>query len=243
MKKFLLIFFAAVLFFNCKSDDKSNSTIERKDKTEQTKVSEEGYFDDSEYETLNVKYFLSNYLLIGEQSKLKENSISYLNILGHESYYFNDQGLITKTENITNNYSEFLYNNEGKLTTHFLKQHNPKLTYFKREYFYKNEGKLKEVIETEFNENSDVQKKELLKINSEDLNDVKLPFKRALGFGPYKVDKDKRLILTYRSDLIFCCGELMSGKNKLLYYYGLDGLIDSLIIQKVSSNKKMKFLY
>ncbi len=64
-----------------------------------------------------------------------------------------------------------------------------------------------------------------------------------MEFEPYKIDTNKRMILTYRADLTFCSGEKMDGKNRLLYYYGLNGLIDSLIIQKTDLSKKMKFTY
>ncbi len=242
LKRLLLISFALTIFFSCKTESKPNAEKIKADTKDINKTSEIEYFDDGSFKPLDVSKFLSNYLLIGEQNKFSENKISYLNILGYESYNINNQGLITKTSNITNNFSEFFYNKRGQLIKLFHKQHNPKLTYFKKEFNYSNDGELKEVIEFYFNEKSEIEKKESI-TKTEELEKVRLPFKRALKLEPYKIDTIKRLILTYRSDLTFCCGERMDGKNRLLYYYGLNGLIDSLIIQKTNSNRKMKFVY
>ena len=214
----------------------------KSDNIELNKISKIESFDDSGFIPLDVSKFLSNYLLIGEQIKFSKNNISYLNITGYESYNLNNQGLITKTGNITNNFSEFTYNERGQLTELLHKQHNPKLTYFKRELNYSNDGQLKEVTEIMFNDKSEIEKKESI-AEKEKLEKFQTPFKRDLKFESYKIDTTNRLILTYRNDLTFCCGERMNGKNRLLYYYGLNGLIDSLIIRGINSNRKMKFNY
>lgn len=61
--------------------------------------------------------------------------------------------------------------------------------------------------------------------------------------GPYKINRAKQIILSYGNDLVFCCGELMPGKNSMHYYYNKNQLIDSLVINGLESQKKMTFKY
>lgn len=240
--KQLLLLCLFMMFFSCKTEKKTNQGIESAKKEQSNEPLKKDIFDESDFVAFDVSNFQSGNLLIGNRNSLSENNVAELNIIGYNAYEFNTTGLITKKVNITNDFSEFFYNKEGNLSKVLLRQHNPKLTYFERVYHYSGKD-LIEVVETKFNNKSEVEKREVI-TNSTELKKMNKPlFKRALGLSKYKIDTTNRIIMTYRSDLVFCCGEKMDGNNRLLYYYNQNDLIDSLVIKKVGFNKKMKFVY
>jgi hypothetical protein len=231
------------LFFSCKHEGKPKIDDIENGKSELMKnYNDKKSFDDSNFIDADVSNFLSNNLLIGRQDMFRENNITSLNIRGYQSYQLNDLGLITEVIDMTNNFSEYRYDMKGNPITILYKQHSPKLTYYEENRHYSKNGKLKKVIKTRFNSESKIKKQESFS-NSDDLSEIKDLFQKALKFKSYKIDTTRRLILNYRSDLLFCCGRIMEGKNRLLYYYGTNGLIDSLAIKGLNSGKTMSFVY
>ncbi len=110
----LLILSIFIVFTECKQTDKSKH-IEKESKKEQNeseilKVKDES-FNSEEFYPIDLKDYVYSGFLIGEKKSLIKNNISKLNISGYSSFEFNKKGLITKIENITNNYFEFIYDN------------------------------------------------------------------------------------------------------------------------------------
>ena len=230
----MLTILITITFISC-----NNSTNNKKEiiklnieSKENIKEIEQGFYN------LNTQNFLYDKLLIGEIGKL--NGLKSISIKGYKSYELNGKGKIISTYNITNNYEKYFYNKENQLIKVEYKQHNPPEIYKRFEYKYSNENILIKIIETSFKRNK--------KLKSEIISDkIKLDKMKEYFVGKkgteYQINNEKQEIITFENKMVFCCGEIMDGKNKLTYHLNENGLIDSLIINGIETKKKMKFVY
>jgi len=189
------------------------------------------------FSKLIVKDFLSNKLLISKKGKLK--GFKSLNIKGYRLYELDKKGNIIQTSDISNNYSVYSYDEKNRLIKHEIKQHNPSEIYHETKYRYSNNDSLIEVIKISYEDNKPL-KSEVFK---EDISMNSQPFSTNTNKNNFYISPNKNKIITYENEMIFCCGEIMEGKNKLIYYINQNELIDSLIIKGIDSDKQMKFEY
>ncbi|WP_420570888.1 hypothetical protein [Kordia sp.] len=241
MFKKISIISCILCFLNCEQQPKQfveNSRLQDSlPKIEAVKT-----VDETGYEPFDASEYLSTQLLIGKSETFRKEKIKSLFVAGDNSYEINHQGLITAQYDISNNYSEFTYTESGLLKTIAYKQHSPALTYHEETLYYKKDKTLQKSVVSSYNQ----QTKETTTKTITDLRKLKKKgsyFKVNANKESFKINREKRILLTYGNDLLFCCGELMPGKNSLHYYYVENQLIDSLVINGLESGKKMVFKY
>lgn len=240
MLKNIGFIFCILCLWNCKQQPSQSVETSQEFDTipKQTKTI---VVDETDFEPFDISEYLSMKLLIGKSETFKKQKIRKLNILGHETYLINSKGLISNTTNISNNYSTYMYTKSGLLRKIILKQHSPPLKYHSTLFSYK-QGKLYQILLSKY-EQSPKKKEETIITDISKLRRYENYFKVHKNNENYVINRAKRIIKTFQNDLIFCCGKLMPGKNKLQYYYNENNLIDSLVINSLVSNKKMVFEY
>jgi hypothetical protein len=224
-----LILIFILNFIGCdkpsKNDNKSNNLKE--DKT----ILEKGF---SKLDTID---FMSDRLLISKKNNLK--GFKSLNIKGHRFYELDKKGNIILTSDISNNYSVYTYDKDNRLIKSENKQHHPPRIYNEIEYKYSNEDLVIEIIKTSYENNKP--------LNTEVIKDNILLNHKSFFVNKKQVDfyinSNKDKIIAYDSDMVFCCGNILKGKNKLTYYINKNELIDSLVIENINNSKKMNFKY
>ena len=230
MKGKFLLLFTAICFFSCdnplkKDGDKHKSEVEIV----------EGFVK------INSSEYLSRQLLIGKKENLA--GISSLNIKGDRHYSFDGKANITSSYDMTNNYAVYSYDEKDRLIKFEIKQHNPPETYHEVVYTYSSSDSVIE-IKKSYLENGVMQ---ITEIKDEGISldhmGVKELYFQDKDLNQLYLDKENREIITYKNDLIFCCGVLMKGKNKLSYYLNENGRIDSLVIRSLEEEDQMKFEY
>ncbi|MEM6806325.1 MAG: hypothetical protein AAF696_33310 [Bacteroidota bacterium] len=124
-----------------------------------------------------------------------------------------------------------------------LKQHNPAETYHEVVYSYSTSDSVIE-IKKSYLEDEVMQVTEIIDEGiSLDHLGVKELYFQDKDLNQLYLDEENREIITYKNDLIFCCGVLMKGNNKLSYYLNEKGRIDSLLIKSLEEDDQMKFEY
>ncbi|MFK7749675.1 MAG: hypothetical protein AB8B65_14860 [Kordia sp.] len=241
MFKKIILLCCVLCFLNCEQPKQTIETTQQHDSLPKTKAIKT--VDETGFEPFDASEYMTTQLLIGKSEIFAKEKIYKMHIRGHDSYKINSQGLITALYNISNNYGEYTYTKSGLLKTKATKQHTPALTYYLETFYYKKDGTLQKSTVSRF----DQQTKETIKETITDtiaLQKNARIFKRSSGKASFKINQKKRIILIYGTDLGFCCGELMPGKNSLHYYYNENQLIDSLVINGLESpHKKMVFEY
>jgi len=224
---------------NCEQQPKQ--TVET---SQQTNNRSKDHFtvDETGFESFDASDYLSGQLLAGKSSVFQKENIRTLLVLGHDFYKINSQGLITAKYDISNNYSEFTYTKDGLLQSIAYKQHSPELTYYTKKLHYRKDGTLLKSEITRYDQQTKQTTKETIteaKALQESLDYFKVPTE----YAPFQINRQKRILLTYRNDLLFCCGVTMPGKNSLQYHYSDNQLIDSVVINSLESDKKLTFTY
>jgi len=193
------------------------------------------------FSKLSSTGYLSDKLLISKNGKLR--GFKKLNIKGHKLYTLDREGNITATYDISNNYSVYTYDNKNRLIKSENKNHSPPEVYYDVEYKYSKQDSLIEKKITSYRKNIAV-KRDIIRdktlLNKKGMN--KVYFENRLRNDHY-INKDKGEIITYADKMIFCCGLIMKGKNKLTYYFNKHDLIDSLVIEGMESKEIKKFEY
>jgi hypothetical protein len=235
MKFKFYIVLIILIFISCNNSTNNKKEIEKLDIDYREDIKNR---IEKNFSILNTQNYFSDKILIGKIGKL--NGFNSINIKGYRFYKLNKNGQIVSTYDISNNYDEFSYDKLNRLISVKYKQHNPPETYAEFEYKYSKENTLFEIKKISFENNK--------KINTEIVSD-KIKFDKMKKYfvrkkeTEYLINNDERKIITYENRMIFCCGEIMNGKNKLTYYLNKNGLIDSLIINGIETKREMKFVY
>lgn len=227
-------------FLNCEQQPKKSvETSQQQDSLPKIKTVKT--VDETGFESFDASEYLSTQLLIGKSKTFTKEKIHNLHIVGENSYKVNRQGLIVALYNISNNYGEYTYTKSGLLKTTATKQHIPALTYYQETFHYQKNGAVQKSLISRYNQHTKQSTKET---NTDTIALKKQVRKfKLVSDVAFKINRKKRIILTYGNDLVFCCGELMPGKNSIHYYYSENQLIDSVVINGLTSDKKMTFTY
>lgn len=240
MFKKISLVLCVLCFLNCEQQPKQSiETSQQQDSL--PKKTAIKMVDETGFEPYDASEYLSTQLLIGKSKTFTKEKIHNLHIVGENSYKINRQGLIAALYNISNNYSEYSYTKSGLLKTIAIKQHTPALTYYQETFQYQKDGALQKSRISRYNQQTKQTTKETI-TDTIALQKTVRNFKRVSDTS-FKINHKKRIILTYGNDLVFCCGELMPDKNSLQYYYNENQLIDSVVINGLTSDKKMTFKY
>lgn len=239
----LLILSIFIVFTECKQTDKSKhieSQFEKEQNESEILEVKDDSFNSEEFDPIDLKDYVYSGFLIGKKKSLIKNNISKLNISGYSSFEFNKKGLITKIENITNNYFEFIYDKNENLIKVSNKLRSNNKTYAETEYKFVENDSLVAVVNTVYNEQNEVESREI----STALDNTDDQFSFVVDNAEeFKVNSKKEMILNYQGNIFLCCGESMMGKNRLIYYYADKGLIDSLEITNLITKRKKVFEY
>ncbi|MDW3652820.1 MAG: RHS repeat domain-containing protein [Bacteroidia bacterium] len=228
----LLLIFATICLCTCKSPPaKENDSSRIKPDSE----IEEGFT------ALNLEEYLSGHLLIGKKSSLK--GLTALHIKGDRSYEFDERGNILAVYDISNNYTVYSYDDKDRLVKFEIKQHTPAETYHEVLYTYSGTDSVIEIQKSSITD-GEMRLSEAVKEHiSLDAERVKELYFLKEKDHEFYIHEEKGEILTYEEDMIFCCGVLMKGQNKLTYFIKQNGRIDSLIIRSMEEDNEMKFEY
>ncbi|WP_196890443.1 hypothetical protein [Aureivirga marina] len=202
---------------------------------------EKNYFE--KLQDYDISDFYRMKLLIGKQDVLVKNQVQEIEISGENSYLINEKGLITKFWNMSNSYNEIIYDENGKPLKELFKQHSPKFTYREFIYKYNSAGELVAVENIKYDEKTSKIEDVIIITDAKELNNLFRVFRNSTSNDSYKIDSQNKQLITFKSDLLFCCGKKMSGENKLTYFLNEKDLIDSLQIESLESAKKMKIKY
>jgi len=229
-----------VLFSNCNCERVGESTYP-------IKQTDTNNSDSSEHELLGewrkliITDYLGNDILLGKDKILKE--FQSVNIKGYQSYKLDNSGNIIEIQNPSNNYSSYTYDELNRMIKHDLKQHVPPETYTAYIYNYNDNDSLNGITEEIYKHNILVRSEN---INDRDLRNSSEVFNQLFrnhSKNDFYINLKKTEIVTYEENMIFCCGEMMTGKNKLTYYIDSSNIIDSLIIYNFQSKSKLNFKY
>lgn len=192
-------------------------------------------------QNLSVENYQFGKYLLGKKGSL--TGVSSLNIKGNRSYKFDERENITAIYDMTNNYTVYTYDERSRLVKFEIRQHTPAETYHEVIYTYTPSDSVKEIKKSHL-ENG------LMKITeikdegmSLDHMGVKELYFQDKDLNQLYLDEENREIITYKNDMVFCCGVRMKGKNKLNYYLNENGRIDSLVIRSLEEEDQMKFEY
>ncbi|MDG5491990.1 hypothetical protein [Psychroserpens sp. SPM9] len=239
MKPEILILLVFTMLLNCKkaTTDRSNTDLE-KDKTE---IDTSKFKIEDGFLKAPIDSYWHDKLLIGKKDKLK--GLKSLNIKGHRFYELDANGNITAIYDISNNYEVLTYDAKNRLVKSEIKQHTPPEVYYDVVYNYSKNDSVIEIQKTSYADNKLVKReiiKEDILLNSDDVKQLNFTSKQK---NDYYFSAIKNELLTYSEKMVFCCGVIMDGKNKLTYYLNKNELIDSLIIESLENNKTMTFEY
>lgn len=231
-------------FLNCKQQPKNTVETSQKHDSIPKVVQSPAVIpiDETDFEPFDASEYFTTQVLIGKSETFIKQKIKNLHIVGENSYKINPQGLITALYNISNNYSEYTYTKSGLLKTKKIKQHTPALTYYQETFYYKKDGTVQKSVVSKYDQHTKESTQKTI-VDTVSLKKSIVNFKGRGSREPFKINHEKRIILSYGSDLVFCCGELMPWKNSLQYYYNKNQLIDSVVINGLESGKKMVFKY
>ncbi|WP_298509166.1 hypothetical protein [uncultured Kordia sp.] len=237
--------FCVLCLISCKQEKQPKKAIETSQELDSIPQKEAIItVDETGFEPFDASEYLSAQLLIGRSEDFKKEKIQNLHLEGYGLFHINDQGLITARYDISNNYSEYKYTKDGLLKFIANKVHTPAYTHYSKEWFYKKDGSIRKAVEIRYDRETK-QKTENIITDQKELAKENIPYSGGIiTKEPFKINRAKRIMLSYGNDLVFCCGELMPGKNSLHYYYNENQLIDSLVINGLKSPyKKMTFKY
>lgn len=195
------------------------------------------------FSKLSIENYLSdNQLLISKKGTLK--GFKSLNIKGYRLYELDEKGNIT-TEyfGISNNYSVYTYDKKNRLIKSENKQHNPPEVYNSAEYKYSDKDSVIEIIRTSYEDNAptDIEVvNDSIWLDSKGLEKAYFQNEKSDDFY---INTKRGEIITYKDKMIFCCGVIMKGRNKLTYYFNENERFDSLIIEGIESGTRKKFEY
>lgn len=243
MKPYLLMLIQMFLIFVMGCDTKT-----RKESIKESVGSKSNFSDDKLKDLVKEGYsiqkkedYLSDKLLIAKKGKLK--GYKSLNIKGHQLYKLDEQGNIIETYDISNNYSIYTYDQKNRLVKSENKQHTPPEVYYDVAYKYSKADSVVEIKTTSYKNNepikTDIKRKDIALSEKDVKRDC---FENKKNIDVY-INPEKDIMVVYEDELIFCCGNIMNGKNKLIYHVNENELIDSLIIIGMESGKRMKFEY
>ncbi len=190
---------------------------------------------------LDSTYLLAEKLLIGKKESLE--GVQSLNIAGHRLYHLDRHGNITGTYDISNNYSIYTYDKEKRLVKSENKQHSPPETYNDVNYSYNENDEIIKITRTSYKDNEPTNQEiqtEGIKLDAGGLKQSY--FQKKIGEG-YFIHPKKREWITFEEEMVFCCGRIMEDDNKLTYYFNADERIDSLVIEGLTSKKRLHFEY
>ncbi len=191
-------------------------------------------------ESFGIDNFLIGRFLIGKEEKLV--GYNSLNIKGDRLYKFDKNGNITSAYfGITNNYDNYYYDKSNRLTKEERKQHNPPETYGTTEYYYSKNDEITKVVTTKLDNNLPVKTDTL--IDRKRLENLEPNYYKRLIKQNYFSSSNDNIVTTVQSNLSFCCGFIMKGKNELTYYLNDDYLIDSLAIKGLDNDKNKTLIY
>ncbi len=173
----------------------------------------------------------------------KKKNFKSLNITGHRLYELDGKGNITASYDISNNYSVYFYDKKNRLVGSENKLHSPPEVYCKSEYHYSDFDSVNQIIRISYKNNEPISKEVITdKMDLDAKKVVSSYFKNEID-NEYFFNDRKFELIAFKDKMIFCCGRIMEGKNKLTYYLDHDDLIDSLIVEGMESKKKLKFEY
>ncbi|MEM8898399.1 MAG: hypothetical protein AAGC85_09860 [Bacteroidota bacterium] len=185
-------------------------------------------------------YFFEN-LIISKIGKLK--GINSLSITGYSVYTFDGKENIIRREDITNNFVVYSYDMKGRLLEFEVKQHTTQEAYYTESYRYSSQDSVIEIIKTSSRESEPVEKEVIndsIFLNAEA---VKARFFKSRTPYDYYINQEIGKIITYEDKMVFCCGVIMDGKNKLTYHFNEAEMIDSLVIEGLETKERMRFRY
>jgi len=244
MKTNLLILILAVSCFtmSCNTSTKANST-----ETPMITVSDslnapstELYIEDS-YTKESKADYLSDKFVIAKNGRLK--GYTSLNIKGHRYYDIDKAGHITAVHDISNNYGVYTYDQKNRLIKSENKQHHPAEVYYSIAYTYSEADSVMAITTTSYKANKPIKTETTDKDILLSKNDILRKHFKGKSTSDFYISPHKDKIVAYEDDMIFCCGVIMKGKNKLVYYLNKNELIDSLSITGISSGEHMTFEY
>jgi len=226
---------------SCNSNAKENEVKKSVDSGQNIDISNSKALIKEGYTVQSKEDFLSDNLLIAKKNKLK--GYNSLNIKGHRLYKLDKRGNILEKHDISNNYSVYSYDKKNRLVKSENKQHTTDETYYKVIYKYSQTDSLIEISTTKYKDSKPTETVTKNKEISLHANDVRSKHFQNNRSSQVFFNPEKSELVTYEDEMIFCCGEIMKGKNKLTYYINEDELIDSLIIVGLEKGNRMKFIY
>lgn len=241
MKSVLQVLLLIMIFFGCDKASKEESMVEVNETKSDTLILDYESLIDEGFLKLHNEDYLFQSLILSKKEKLK--GVKSLSIRGYCAYTFDGRGNILRKEDITNNFSVYSYDKKNRLIEFEVKQHTTQEAYYTESYRYSGQDSVVEIIKISSGENEPVEKEVINENIFLDTEEVRaMHFKSRTAYDHY-INKDEGIIITYENKMVFCCGEIMDGKNKLSYYFNENEMIDSLVIEGIESNRRMHFRY
>lgn len=222
------------------SNTKLESTIDSKQDFQSNPLRTINHLIPKDYTLQSKEDYFHDKLLIATKSKLV--GFESLHIKGHKFYELDAQGNITASYDISNNFCVYTYDKKNRLIKSENKQHVPPEVYYDESYSYSISDSVIEFKKSKYKNNQIIQEEMSNDIMMDD-TDIKNKHFGKQSKGDLYINSKKNIIQSLEDEMIFCCGKIMKGKNKLFYYINKSELIDSVIIEDIESKEKTKFEY